>query len=173
MSRNVLTEFKIDPQNPTFLRISCRPSGVVAWILSLLRLVSITTMIASRQCLDYRSSSLKGFTSLTVPLNKVTGVQCGIYKPIRLLITAGVFFLSSFYMMFDSPAVGFILVLASIVLVVMYFLNKTFFIGFMNGGDTVYAIQFHPSVIENIPVDQKKVEEAASLIRSAVLHSSR
>ncbi len=171
MSKNVLTEFKIDPHNPTFLKISCRPAGVLAWILSLLKLVATTTMIASRQCLDYRSASLKGFTSLSVPLNKVTGVQFGIYKPIKLLIAAGVLFLSSLYMMFDSAVVGVIMLLVAIGLVVKYFLNKTFFIGFMNGGDTLYSIQFYSSVIENIAVDQKKVEEAASLIRSAILHS--
>ncbi len=171
MSKNVLTEFKLDPQNPTFLRISCRPSGLVAWILSLLKLVSTTKMVASRQCLDYRSSSLQGFTSLSVPLNKVTGVQCGIHKPIGLLITAGVLFIYSIYMMFDSAAMGAIILLVSIIFAIWYFLNKNFFIGFMNGGDKIYTIQFHASVIENIPVDQKKVEEAAALIRSAVLHS--
>ncbi len=171
MAKNVLTGFKIDANAETFVHITCRPSGLLNWLLNLIGIVGTSSLTANRECLDFKTTSLKGFESVTAPLPCVTTVTCGLRKPLNHLISAIVCFLlgtigaaaiSKYLMLF---------LLLAIVYGVLYYLGKSFFIGFMNGGDRVYGVEFHASVIEGIKVDNDKVNETCALIRQEIIKS--
>lgn len=173
MSKYVLKEFEIDPAKTTFLRISCRPSGVFSWILNMVGITPKSSLIVNRHCLDYRSSSLSGFTSVSAPLNQINTVQCGLKKNFWNLVFAGVcFFLGTLGVLVAGP-VALLFLIVSIWLGISYFLKKNFYIGFRAGGDPLYFVQFYASLIEGIKVDQEKVEQASSLIRSAILQNKQ
>ncbi len=173
MAKYVLTEFKMDAEAETFLSISCRPAGILNWFLSKLGIVATSSLKANSECLDYRDTGLKGFAAVTAPYPCVTSVVCGMKKPFWQLAFALVsLFLGTIGFLFLGPLAILFLILAP-VFGLLYFINKNFYIGFMNGGDTTYYVQFHSSIIESVTVDSQKVEEACALVRKAVLDSHK
>ncbi len=169
MAKYVLTEFRMNSEAETFLSIKSRPAGLLNWILSHLGIVATDSFTASRECLDFKSTSLKGFSSVSAPLPCVTSVVSGMKKPFWMLVATIIcLFLGTFGAVALGPGAIFFLILA-VVFGILYYINKNFYIGFMNGGDTLYYVQFHSSVIEGVTVDNAKVQEACALVREAIL----
>lgn len=169
MSKNVLLEFEIDPSKSTFLKIASRPSGLLHWLLTMLHIAPKTTLIANRQCLDYRDASLFGFSSLSAPLNQVTAVTCGVKKSFWLFLSTIICFILGTLGAFALGPIAIVFLIIACILGFLYYTGKNFCIGFMNGGDTQYLIRFHSSIIEGVKIDQEKVEQACALMRSAIL----
>ena len=93
----VLRKFEINQSSSAdkIIDIVGRKSGFVAFLLTVLGLDATTSLRCTRDRVEYKASSLFGETSITVPLNQVTGIVGGYKKPLELLISAGISFVVS------------------------------------------------------------------------------
>jgi len=117
-----------------------------------------------------------GKKRVNVPNNAITGIETGWRKPFYLLVTAIVILfgsLSAFFSSYsrDSGTIIVVGIILSIICLVFYFLNKTLFFGITNAesNKTVW-MEVKRSVIENVPIDLDKFEEAATVLNEAVLN---
>ena len=106
MAKNVVTHFKIDPSAKNFFEVSARPSGIVNWALSKMKAVPEHTLIASRDCLDYKAGSVFGYESVSAPIHKVSKILSGIRRNIFLLVVACFFLLMGLYSGFSNLIAG-------------------------------------------------------------------
>jgi len=171
----VLKRFQIDRNaiDAPLVDIQGRDEGVISFFLTLLRLDDATSLKCFRDRIEYKSSSLFGESTITIPLQQVTGIVGGFTKPIGYLIAAFIFFVITIILSFvwSNAVVVFILggFLIVVALVYQYFVNKTLSIGVQNGSDKVYGLQFKKSVIEGVGVNINLVREAIDVINNAVL----
>ncbi len=171
MAKYVLTKFHMDENAETFLSITSRPSGIINWILTRIGIVATQSFEANQECLDFSGTSLKGFESVTAPHPCVTSVVCGMKKPFWMLVTTIICLLLGTLGAFALGKTSLLFLFLAVVFGILYYINKNFYIGFMNGGDRLYYVQFHSSIIESVTVDSKKVQEACALVRKVILKS--
>ncbi len=153
-----------------------RSSGFVAFIINLLGLNDTTTLKCYKNRLEYKTASLFGESSLTIPINKITGVAGGFSKPIELLIAAFLFFLLGiiFAGWSQNGWVFFIFALViPVILMIQYLFNKTLSIAVSNGGSNLYGLQFKKALIEGTEVDIRLVKDAIWWINEAVLRGGK
>ncbi len=169
--RGILSSFCLAPSDDTFLRLTCRPLGLLSWPLSKLRLQDTGTLTINRRCLDYRSSSYKSFSSCAIPLSNITSVSCGSGKPYSYLIFAAFFVLLAI-LLFNGEhhmvAAGICLMLSGLC-ALRYFTQQHFFIRIEHGDDNVFCITLHPGLVEGIAVRPQQVEAACAIIRASML----
>lgn len=188
----VLKKFAVDESAETKIDIQGRKGGPIEWLLNVMKLGATSSLICTDEYVEFKQTSLKGFTSVRVPTSAVTAVICKLNKPISCFFFAAFFFILGIIGLFPSVIIPLIqnqasnvnpaaiqdlsplvtslpAFIISIIMFVSYFLGKTFFIGFENGGDKQYGIFFRPSVIEGVSVDSNKAEEAAKIINKQVL----
>lgn len=171
----VLKRFQIDRNaiDAPLVDIQGRDEGVISFFLTLLRLDDATSLKCFRDRIEYKSSSLFGESTVTIPLLQVTGIVGGFTKPIGYLIVAFIFFVATILFSFIiSNAAAFIIPIGFIIIAILvyqYFVSKTLSIGVQNGGDKVYGLQFKKSVIEGVGVNINLVREAIDVINNAVL----
>ncbi len=175
MSKNVLTEFKLNEEEENFLSITCRPAGLLSWLLSKLGIVSTCSLKANSECLDFSGGALTGFDTTSVPLTKVSAIVYGLQKPIKMLVLAILSLIASGYILTNGGSgwLSLVFVILAAYFGWKYYTGKNFYIGFMNGGDKLRAVFFHPSVIEGIKVDDEKVKEVCTVLRRTVLKSQQ
>jgi hypothetical protein len=159
------------------VEIQGRQSGLIGFFLSILKLDDTTSLTCYKDRIEYKSSSLWGEQSLTIPAAAVTGICGGFKKPLGWLIAAAfLFFMGIISSVSIKEGGGIILVLAlviSLVFIIIYFIKKEMNIGVQNGGDKTYGMTFNRSIIENIDVDSDKVTKAIQTINSVVLRSKQ
>ncbi|MCF0224191.1 MAG: hypothetical protein HUK20_07970, partial [Fibrobacter sp.] len=174
----VIKEFKVNPDEETFVDLKCRESGILNFILNLCRLDNTVSMTCSSDSIEYKASSLKGTIQRSVPLGAVTAVCTAIHKEVKLIFTAGAFLLTFVALLiigiFQESGGGFIamgivcLVLA-IACVVAFILDKTIMLAVQNGGDNYAAcIVCKPAVIAGERIDSAKFEQVVQLLREKV-----
>jgi hypothetical protein len=177
----VLTKFHIneDPSAGPALEIAGRVSGVISWILTLLRLSPEVEFVVTDTEVIKRTASLSGIEHIYVPLAKVTASVCGYQRSIlafgfALLFTLGFVLnlLSGFVGSNRNEAssdmglaFGY-LVLAAIAALV-YFLSKR--IAIVVESMHSHGVVFKQSVIGNVPVDLAQALEAISVVNARIL----
>ena len=175
----VLKKFHLSPSGSgeRLVEIQGRQAGLIGFFLSILKLDDTTSLICFTDRIEYKSSSLWGEQSLTIPAAAVTGICGGFKKPLGWLIVAAfVFFMGITISLSGKDGGIFILFLAlviSIGLIVIYLVKKEMNIGVQNGGDKTHGMMFNRSIVENIDVDSDKVVAAIQIINSVVLRSKQ
>jgi Na+-transporting methylmalonyl-CoA/oxaloacetate decarboxylase gamma subunit len=178
----VLKQFRIN-EGATFgpaVQISGRTSGIVSWLLNLLRLEPGVDLTVTDSEVSIRSASLSGVLHMYIPLGKVTAVVCAYQRSIwalgfAILFAFGCVFnlLSGF---FESHRIevgtdmgmGFgFLVLAGIAALV-YFLSKKIGI-VVESSLHAHGVVFKRSIIENVSVDLPEALRAIAVINNRVL----
>lgn len=174
----VLKKFQLNQSTSSdeVIVIVGRKSGFFAFLMTILGLDATTTFRCTRNRVEYKASSLFGETSITIPLNQVSGIIGGYTKPIELLIAAGTSFLTSVVFGLTQRS-GFIFFIAGVIipliLIGQYLYGKTMKLGVQNGGDKVYGLEFKKGLIEGVDVDIQLVKEAIALLNNAVLSSNK
>lgn len=177
----VLRSFRVsgDPTAATIIEISGRISGVVSWILTLLRLEPEFQFSVTRTDISIRSASLSGIQHTYIPLSAVTATVCGYQRSILAFAFAVLFsfgFVSQLLSGFLTAnqdevgndmglAFGF-LILAAIAALV-YFLSKR--IGLWAETLHAHGFNFKRSMIENISVDLPQALKAIEVLNGLVL----
>lgn len=181
----VLNRFHIneDPSANTIVELAGRTSGIISWLMTLLRLEPRTEFVVTNSEVSIRAASLSGTRIEYIPLENVRATICGYYRSIAALIFAAVFgagfALFGLAGFFDSnredagsemqAAFGCLLVVAIALLV--YFLSKRISVVIDNGN--YYGVVFKRSVVENVSVDLPQAQRAITAINARVLAAKR
>lgn len=180
----VLKRFRLsqDPAAGAVIEITGRVSGVVSWILTLLRVEPEFQFTATRDSVSIRRESLRGTQHTFVPLSAVTGTNCGYQRSILA-------FAFAVYFAFDCVSyllVGFLsnnrdevgtnmglafgfLILAGIAALI-YFLSKKVGL-WIESSLHSHGLSFKRSVIENVSVELPQALRAIEILNSLVLNA--
>ncbi len=169
-----LRSFKIDPQslNGWSIQIIGRPIGLIAWLLTVMKLDTETRLEVTDLQISIKSASLSGEFNNFIPLPNVSSTHCGYAKPIWLLIIAAITFLGGLLLAANADGGGPLVVVAVIIaalLVGVYFLRKTITILLVTDGGVPLSIRFKPGVIEGVPVNIALTVQALELLNGKVL----
>ena len=171
----VLREFVVDPNDPNGspVRVTGRASGFFAWLLTVLKLDATTSLLLTAQTIVFRSSSLFGQHTITIPLSKVASTSCGYSKPIGALIFAAVMVFTGLGALSqrDGQIVLAICLAAALISMIIYALGKKLFVTVESVGSTRVGLAFKRSLIENVPVDIDRVQHAIDIINDRVQRS--
>ena len=167
----------IDDRN-TFVSITGREGGLIAWLLSLMGVDPTTTIRVGLERVEFTSSSLAGTESRMVPLQSVCSTYYGYHKPwkaaasfLALFAFLGFSFAApaahsgdgfSFPIFAGTTGVGLILAL------IYYFLNRTLTLGFVEHSGAVCAIRFKRSVIENVDIDEQQARSVCTIVQRLI-----
>lgn len=173
----VLTRFVVneDPSAEIGVQIAGRASGIVSWVLTLLKLNPEVELTVSHSEASIRGASLSGIGHIYVPLNKITSTACGYHRSLLALgftILFGVGFVLNLLTGFLgqnnadlAQAFGF-LIFAGIAALVYYLSKK---IGISLETMHPHKVVFKRSVIENVSVDLPQALRAIAIINARVL----
>ena len=151
------------------IRIVGRQSGLMGWILSLMRLDPVTELVVTERDITFTSSSLFGRCTEVVPLTSVASAGSGIKKPMHFLLLALVFFLAlAGYGLFGSDS-AVVWVIAGLVVggvfKLAYALGKRFALSVTTTGATSFGIAFKRGAIDGTALDPDLADRAARVIR--------
>jgi len=181
-------EFTVHPQGSAdglYVRIVGRKSGLLAWLLSLLRIDSTTVFEVYQDRIVFKSANLSGATNTTIPLASVCLTASGFFKPVLYLVVAMLIGIPSVLGLLFSLLAGmatrssdvlsvlgcmhlFILGFCA-VLVWLYFLRKTLLVSIQAHSGTLIAIAFKRSVMEGVSVEEEDAERVISLVNQLLL----
>jgi len=178
----VLKRFRIDgyPSAKTVVEVSGRASGIVSWVLTLLKLNPEIELIVTDSEVTIRLASLSGIQYTYVPLGKITASVCGYQRSI-VAFGFAVLFSVGFVMNLLSGFLGnnrfqtgsdmglaFGFLILACIAALFYFLSKRIGI-FVESSIHAHGVVFKRSVIENVSVDLPQALEAVSLINARIL----
>ncbi len=168
----ILSSFTLEPEANPFLDVSCRPGGFINWILCKLRFQDSARLTINRQCLDFKSKSIKQFDNISVPISRVMSVSYGADKPYWHLVACIALLLLAVALPFFLPwwSLFFPLFIA-LCFALSYYTGQSFYLKLEHGDDKVFCIHFRPSIIERVSVNMEQVDQACELIRQAMLDS--
>lgn len=180
----VLKKFHIDESPTTQLPvdISGRASGVISWILGLLRIEPDVDLRVTDTEILIRTVSLGGVRQFYVPLGSVSSTVCGYQRSIWAFSFA-VYFSVTFVLnvlgvvfaadtgnaagMYMGSAFGSLIFAA--VAAIMFFLSKRIAVFVETTGGIYPGLIFKRSVIENVSVDLPEALRAISVVNTRVL----
>ncbi len=181
MSALVIKEWKAD-QKPVdsannYVSITGRKGGLVAWLLSLVKIDPTTTIRVSPERLEFASGSIEGNEARIIPLQNICSSYYGYHKPWKS--AAGIF---GFFLFFafsvlnshtregSSGASDFFLVagIGFIIAAIYYFLNRQLTLGFVETSGLVNGIRFKRSVIENIDLTPEQAHAVCVIVQNLI-----
>lgn len=163
--------------NKNYVSITGRKSGLVAWLLSLLKIDPSTTINVGLDRVEFTSASLAGTASRLIPLQGVCSTYYGYHKPWKQ--ATSIFMLFAFVGLSlamgsaerGSPG-GMSLVVATaaglVIALVYYFLNRTLTLGFVEHSGVVNGIVFKRSVIENLDINHEQAKAVCVIIQRLI-----
>lgn len=181
----VLKRFYVneDPSARVGIEITGRMSGIVSWVLTLLRLEPEFELVVTNSEATLRLGSLSGIQYTYVPLRKISASLCAYQRSIlalgfAILLSVGfvVNLLSGFFESDRSQvgsdmgyAFGFLILAA--VAALIFFLSKRIGIVFETGHPGGYGFVFKRSVIEGVSVDLPEALRAIAVINARILNA--
>lgn len=168
----VLRKFQIDtsPSATQNIKISGRTPGLMAWLLTLVKIDADASLSVNRDRVDYKTSSLFGQDTFCVPISKVSSTSCGFRKPFHFLVLGVLSVLAGLFagIAQNSFAVFLIMALVGLAFVAVYFLKKTIYISVQSSGSINLGIKFKRSVVENVDVNIEKAKEAVAILNHLI-----
>jgi hypothetical protein len=177
----VLRKFSVIETTPNgyFVDIVGRASGLTAWLLTVMRFDTETSLKVSKKDISFKSSSLFGQIHQVSPLPSISSTHCGYSRPISFLILGIIFiFISLYNYMFRSYAMGaeflpIINLIIGVLFFIAYWLSKKMALSIQTKGGVTMGLIFKRSVIENVAVDIQKAIQAISIINKNVIESQK
>lgn len=149
-----------------FLEIIGRASGLISWILTVLKLDTLTTLQLEADRLSVKTSNLSGEVHTVMPLGAIESTQCGFSKSMIWITLAVVVIVGGLSSGGGWVFIGSLIVGATFLLI--YFSSKRMFISVTAGGTSV-AIAYKKGVIEGVTVDLDRTLSAIRLLNSMVV----
>lgn len=117
----VIRKFSINENGAdgNYLEITGRASGLISWILTMMKLDTLTTLKLESDKLSVNNSSLSGEIHTVMPLGAIESTQCGFSKTTIWLIL--VFFSIGSGLLSGSGGAMFGLVIVGAVFLLKYF----------------------------------------------------
>lgn len=172
-------ESKPIDQHQNFVRITGREGGLIAWVLSLMRIDPVTTIKVGLDRIEFSSASLAGIESRLIPLQNICSSYYGYHKPWKQavsILVAFVFIGSTIASALAdgnpqgaSPTPVLASVVAGLVAALLYyFLNRTLTLGFVETSGVVSGIRFKRSVIENLDINQEQAKRVCIIVQRLI-----
>lgn len=163
-----LRQFDIneDASEGPAIEIEGRAVGFVSWLLTLMRLSTLTKLRLESDRLAFVESSLSGEIHTVIPLAGVDSTQCGYSKTIWLLGAAGASILVGLSTGDGGPILVSIIIAA--IFGAAYFFSDKMFIS-VSAGSTKVAIEYKKGMIESIQVDLESSLQAIAVINKKVM----
>lgn len=173
-----------DPAAPVALDVRGRATGVLGWLLTLLRLSPRHELTASADSVRFLSSSLGGTRHIEVPLAQVAYIECGYQRSLlalALAILSALGLILALPMMLSASSLLGNGVVGQLVLAVgggviifyvlvggtaaaIYYYSKRLAITIGSSGSQRFGLVFKRSVIEGQNIDLAAVEGAVRVI---------
>jgi hypothetical protein len=159
--------------------IEGRQGGLVSWLLARLRIDPSTTIAVGLERMIFTQSSLAGTESRVIPLEGICSSYYGYHKPWKralllfVLLLAGGLALGMGLSQAGQPGNAFTamiggLVLALLVSLVYYYLNRTLTLGFVEHSGVINGIVFKRSIIENVDIDHTQARAVCLLVQRLI-----
>jgi len=164
----VLRKFEInkDGADKPAIEIVGRASGIIAWILTSMKLNTLTTLRLQGNELVVVYGSLSGETHTVIPVSAIESTQCGYSKTLAYLylgIIALVFGLTTGELL---PFLG-LAVISGILMALYYFSNRMFIA--VSAGNRTEMIAYKKGLVDGEAVDLERTLEAIDVINTNVL----
>ena len=172
----VLTKFYVneDDSNRIFVSISGRGEGIIAWLLTKLKIYGETTFELNNDCISMNYLSMQGNVNHIIPLTCVSSSYCGYTQSIIALILGIFFSLIGFFMLLihSIRLQGLGSLISGIVLLIVFFFSKRLFITVETRGGLTPGIRFKRSIRGNIPVDFNKAKSVVEIIKNKTIQKT-
>lgn len=182
----VLREFRVSrtPNTPTVIRIVGRISGVVNWLLTLLRLKPEVEFEVTQEAVSIRYSSLSGFRQFYVPVEHVCCTECGYQRSVMALVFAALFSVGFLFNLLSgilsafadrrseassdiTIALGFLILDA--IAAALYYFSKRIVLSIETESGGRQGVLFKRSVMENVSVDLPQALQAMGMLNALIL----
>lgn len=173
----VLKEFTVSPRpiDSYYIRISGRPQGVLAWLLSLSGIGTDTSFYVSAGDVNFSSASLSGKFRSFVPLRNVASAHSGYSQNIALIFVAGILALGGLIVAASVKEGGATVFLVGLVLAALcllaFWLSRKMILAIETNGGMILGVKFKRSLIENVPVDFQETAEAIRVLNLLIAQS--
>lgn len=161
-----LMEKQVNNTGPCYIRLVGRKSGLLDWILTLLKVNTTTVLEVYSDRIEYSYGSLSGNILEVIPLSKVSNLICGRFRPTILLFFAFLSFLAAI------PTLGLSLILTA-VFVIFYFLKKTTLIQIIPNSSSMASVAFKRSIIENQNITEEEAKYIVQLVAFLVENANK
>ncbi|MFM6986517.1 MAG: hypothetical protein ACKOXQ_07830 [Hydrogenophaga sp.] len=150
-----------------YVEVIARRAGVLAWLLSLLRVDPLVEMRIRYSRVEYFSGSLSGFHRVVLPIESVSSVFFGVSRP---WLKAVLWFLAFVVMALGAAEAGstlgvvVLVLLGAAVAVLVMVLGRQRVIGLTEMTGDEYALRVKRSVIEGQEIDEARLEEVSRIV---------
>jgi hypothetical protein len=147
-----------------------RESGLVAWVLSWLRVDPTTTLLVGSRRIDFSTASLAGTNSRLIPIENVCSSYYGYYKPWKAALGIILGFIFTGCSIQNSGAWPFMtfFLIGTIVALVYYFSNRMLTLGFVENSGIVTSIVYKRSIIENIDINESQARNVCTIVQDLI-----
>jgi len=141
--------------NGDFVHLVGRESGLLSWLLSLLKIDPISEIEVKDNLIKFTSSSLAGQEKRIIPLNSITSAYYGYEKPWKMALILTVLLTPIFF-------------IGLIVGPLYYFLNKNLTVGVVEASGWVGVFSFKRSIIEGQNINEEEAYKVIEIIRTLI-----
>lgn len=164
------------------IEVRGRREGLIPFLLTLAGLSPTTSLNVNAREALCTSSGLFGISSRSLPLDRVPQVTYGSRKPVEYVfvaVTVGlvgfIVLLVALFQMEVMALLG-VPVVAAIfagVPIILYYINKRFFLGIHTQGGFPIVLSFKPNVIEGVELDLDRAMALAAVVRNLTILAHR
>jgi len=164
----VLRQFDIN-ENATegsTIEITGRATGLISWLLTVMKLSTLTTLRLDADRLSVVTAGLSGEIHTVMPLGAIESTQCGYSKTVAFLAIA----IGSLLFGLTTGEMGAFLVflVIAVAFFVGYFLSDKMFVSVTAGGINV-AIAYKKGVIDGVSVDLDRTLQAIQVLNQKII----
>jgi hypothetical protein len=153
-----------------YVSVVARESGLIAWLLALIKIDPTYRLTLSHTRLTYEASSMTGYRRVVVPVDSISSSYFGYHKPWKAaLLIAIVGFSVGSAIIDHSGAVGAsVIILSLLAALVYYFLNKELLIGIRDETGENYELVLKRSVLDNQEINEAQMELVTSIVTAVI-----
>ncbi|GAA0822287.1 hypothetical protein KO495_15945 [Colwellia sp. D2M02] len=142
-------------ENGDYVHLVGRESGLLSWLLSLLKIDSTNEVEIKENIIKFTSSSLAGQEKRIIPMQSITSAYYGYQKPWQMALALTVILAPVFF-------IGFI------VGPLYYFLNKSLTVAVVESSGWVGSFSFKRSIIEGQNINEEEAYRVIEIIRERI-----
>jgi len=160
------------------IEVRGRREGLIPFLLTLAGLSPTTSLNVNEREAICTSSGLFGLVSQSLPLDRVPQVTYGSRKPVEYVFVAaivgifGLVAIVSALLSMDFIALLGVPVITALftgVPIILYYINKRFFLGLHCQGGYPIVLSFKPNVIEGVELNLERAMALAAVVRNLTL----
>lgn len=158
-------------EDGVYVEIVGRQSGLIAWLLALLKIDPTLEMRVRYTKVEYMVSNFSGFNRVVLPIESVATIFFGVSRPWvqaiiwLLLFLGGAWFAAE---LGSTPAVLGLIALGLLVAILVFVLNRQRTIGFTDVTGETYRLVLKRSVIEGREITEQTLDEISRIVLALV-----